>query len=123
MMDALIYDFSKDPTTIKFFLIFKTALTQILKSRAIRVLEQKAPHIIRDGYDLLNVGDMLLIWRSYIVVYENYTVTSEIFSVQPTDMPITPTPTQIMPTETVTEPFNYGNKTFIHCHYRNAMIT
>ncbi|KAL5004512.1 hypothetical protein ScPMuIL_017968 [Solemya velum] len=95
-----IINFGADPTSLSFNLVFNAPLGEHMHSNVTTIMEKSAPHEWKNGLELLDVGDLRLIWNTYDIKVSvtNFTGEFSTVHIKPTSLlPISSTISTIPP--------------------------
>lgn len=88
------------PSNVKFHLLFNTPMGSYVTENITHILKDMAPHRLKDGFELVDVGDLNLIWNRYHIDMKvtNYTMhtATDIAHTGTIDFPATQGPGKIM---------------------------
>lgn len=88
------------PSNVKFHLLFNTPMGSYVTENITHILKDMAPHRLKDGFELVDVGDLNLIWNRYHIDMRvtNYTMhtATDIAHTGTIDFPATQGPGKIM---------------------------
>lgn len=97
---SFVLFFRQFPTNVKFHLLFNTPIGSYVTENITHVLKDMAPHRLKDGFELVDIGDLNLIWNRYHIDMKatNYTMhtATDIAHTGTIDFPSTQGPGKIM---------------------------
>ena len=121
---SVVLFFRQFPTNVKFHLLFNTPIGSYVTENITHVLKDMAPHRLKDGFELVDIGDLNLIWNRYHIDMKatNYTMhtATDIAHTGTIDFPSTQGPGKIMYCKKSSKSIMQYIPVFVHVTYTNS---